>query len=666
MGAAALLMLYASTLFPDKPPPKRPSRPPLGDVAARQRGALPQRPGGGVPAAATAAAATAAATPAVAATQKPAAAAAVAASDGAKTTLDGSVEAALKLAVPGGPGGFVLVTFGNAGVKDPLLNFVSYANSAGAAHVVGSVDVTMFDLLAARGTPVYKTPLANEAYSLDGSNQHSSGSWKKFAGMRTGEVAKIVGLGYTVLHTDCDIVYLRDPAPYLMCTPAGKAGEWGAASRWPCDGLLAADVAVSSDNMSPGRDTEGHASYSAGGTFNTGLLLVRPTAAGRKFVTDWHRLVVDPPRGSQFAPLTSDQQVFNHMMRREREWPGISAPNGAHTMKPAWASEIPGFTLGALPLALFLNGHGYFVQRADRRLRVTPIAVHATYSLDNHDGLAKQQRFREAGLWRVDPPSYFEGKFLAYNATPSAALRDALASFKSRGKKPNNIKTHAMALADHLAGLRDALALARALGRTLVLPRWTCYCDRLWSPSDDIFHFGCMYPGAQDGNFLPFDCPMDHVLSPTAWKGKAYRDAAFVDALPPAARAATAEVRVLPRAEYDALPAHAKAAALPLGVSDSDAVARLSPLQNAPVIRLESALGLLCGVDDAAARRELNAEAARLLNVPAWGAKCFQPCKSELKEWLSDDEIARGAQGANFFSLRVPKPPPLDTCVRKS
>ena len=27
---------------------------------------------------------------------------------------------------------------------------------------------------------------------------------------------------------------------------------------------------VSSDNMSPGRDTEGHAAYSAGGTFNTG------------------------------------------------------------------------------------------------------------------------------------------------------------------------------------------------------------------------------------------------------------------------------------------------------------------------------------------------------------------------------------------------------------
>ena len=205
-----------------------------------------------------------------------------------------------------------------------------------------------------------------------------------------------------------------------------------------------------------------------------------------------------------------------------------------------------------------------------------------------------------------------------------------------------------------------------------MLPRWRCFCDRLWAGSDNILAMGCMYPGSQHDPFLPFACPMDHVLSPTEWRKAAahfvdYRDAVFLDS--PRLAAAlrdVVDVRILPRAEYDALPAHAKAAALPLGVSDSDAVARLSPLQNAPVIRLESALGLLCGVDDAAARRELNAEAARLLNVPAWGAKCFQPCKSELKEWLSDDEIARGAQGANFFSLRVPKPPPLDTCVRKS
>ena len=30
--------------------------------------------------------------------------------------------------------------------------------------------------------------------------------------------------------------------------------------------------------MSPGRDTEGHAAYSAGGTFNTGILFIRANA----------------------------------------------------------------------------------------------------------------------------------------------------------------------------------------------------------------------------------------------------------------------------------------------------------------------------------------------------------------------------------------------------
>ena len=52
----------------------------------------------------------------------------------------------------------------------------------------------------------------------------------------------------------------------------------------------------------------GGVAYAAGGTFNTGLLLVRATEGGRRFVKEWHELVVSPPRGSRFAALTSDQQ----------------------------------------------------------------------------------------------------------------------------------------------------------------------------------------------------------------------------------------------------------------------------------------------------------------------------------------------------------------------
>ena len=46
-------------------------------------------------------------------------------------------------------------------------------------------------LSARRDAPTYVTPMAKEGASLDGSNQHSSGSWKRFAGMRTGEVLQL-------------------------------------------------------------------------------------------------------------------------------------------------------------------------------------------------------------------------------------------------------------------------------------------------------------------------------------------------------------------------------------------------------------------------------------------------------------------------------------------
>ena len=605
-----------------------------------------------------------------------------------RLVLDGSLEAALKFAVPEGKSRFVLATFGNLGVKDQLANFVQYCGRAGAAHIVGAVDVGAFDLMVSLGSPTYKTPLANEAYRLDGSNQHSSGSWKKFAGMRTGEVARIVLLGYTVLHTDCDVVFLRDPAPYIMCPEGDVAtatGPWGSGSSYPCAPMREADVAVSSDNMSPDRDAQGHAGYAAGGTFNTGLLLVRPTAAGRRFVADWHRLVVEPPRGSPFAALTSDQQVFNHMMRKEREWPGVSAPHGAWVMDGnvdktvGWERPI---RLGALPLPLFINGHGYFVQSAHRRLKVDPIAVHATYSLDNHDALAKTQRFREAGLWTVDPPEYHAGRYLALNHTLAPSVQAAVDKYVKRGEPPSNIDVHGRALASYIAELRDALALATSLRRTLVLPRWTCYCDRLWSGSDDIFHFGCMYPGAQDGKFVPFVCPMDHVLSPTAWSaaGQPYRDAAFLDHHPTfrthsgvggVGSASIVDLRVVPRKAFDALPPAERRGVLPQGTTDTEARELLaaSSLDAAAVLRLPHARDLLCGLGSAELTREVNQVAQRLLRVPQWCAKCFQPCAQELARWLGPGAGGGGRGwgmgGPNFFCLDVPMPTPfkLGECV---
>ena len=194
-----------------------------------------------------------------------------------------------------------------------------------------------------------------------------------------------------------------------------------------------------------------------------------------------------------------------------------------------------------------------------------------------------------------------------------------------------------------------------------MLPRWTCYCDRLWSPSDDIFHFGCMYPGAQDGKFVPFVCPMDHVLSPSAWDkaGVLHRDAGFLDDLVKARRKPVAsviqEIRV--GAATAASTESPDDVVLPLGISDVHAASLLSAHSEVPVLRLSQARGLLCGLEHDAT--SFNRLAARVLSPPPWCSTCFQPCGTELKQWLDEETIAKGSrgQGSNRWCAPMAHPP---------
>ena len=62
--------------------------------------------------------------------------------------LDGTLEAALRAAVPAGRPRFLLLTFGNAAIGPLLRNFALHCRRAGIPHVVGAVDVEAFELLA--------------------------------------------------------------------------------------------------------------------------------------------------------------------------------------------------------------------------------------------------------------------------------------------------------------------------------------------------------------------------------------------------------------------------------------------------------------------------------------------------------------------------------------
>ena len=72
-------------------------------------------------------------------------------------------------------------------------------------------------------------------------------------------------------------------------------------------------------------------------------------------------------------------------------------------------------TISTFPIAEVSNGHTFFVQKMHDIVGVPPVAVHCTYQYGDDTGYAygKRQRLRDAGLWLVDPPSYYaEGKYL--------------------------------------------------------------------------------------------------------------------------------------------------------------------------------------------------------------------------------------------------------------
>jgi len=73
-------------------------------------------------------------------------------------------------------------------------------------------------------------------------------------------------------------------------------------------------------------------------------------------------------------------------------------------------------------------------------------------------------------------------------------------------------------------GLRDAFALAHALGRILILPPVWCFCDRYWW----LLH-KCRMPGAE-AMPLPFNCPADYLFEVSRFHGLglSFREARFL------------------------------------------------------------------------------------------------------------------------------------------
>lgn len=406
----------------------------------------------------------------------------------------------------------VLVAFANGRVSDATINWAKHLSRTGSRrmrHVLGALDDVALE--RARKLGVFAYAATHE--DLDHGAAHASENWRAFCAMMIAELKTLIEEGYDVVLSDVDVAWMRDAAPYFLCEEAAKADG--------CEDIMDADVMISSDNLSPTKDWNEGARYARAGIFNTGVVFVRSTPCGKEFMRDWwtHLTATSGP----YAKLTSHQQVFNKMVRQENAWPGLDVRPGASErtrvlVSGSALSSGNTFALGILPLRLFTNGHGYFVQRVNLRNSrrqangdgdaAQPYAVHATYTFDGSGNDAKRYRFQEVGLWLGEDEvgaSSDQARYLTFDA-PTVRVT----------KEEADIGDHVAVARANVRALRTAFAYAAALNRTLAIPRLECRCDKVWGGHDNVFKAKCHYPGAEGEEYLPGVCPLDHFVSPSA------------------------------------------------------------------------------------------------------------------------------------------------------
>ncbi|KAK7250704.1 hypothetical protein RIF29_33306 [Crotalaria pallida] len=353
----------------------------------------------------------------------------------------------------------IIVTFGNYAFMDFILTWVKQLTDLGLSNLlVGAMDTELLEALYWKGVPVFD--MGSHMSTVDVG--WGSPTFHKMGREKVILIDSILPFGFELLMCDTDMVWLKDPLPYL--------------ARYPT-----ADVLTSSDQVIPTVvDDSLEIWQEVSGAFNIGIFHWRPTESAKKLAKQWKEMLLADDK-------IWDQNGFNEIIRRQFG-PSVDDDSG---LVFAFDGNLK---LGVLPASIFCSGHTYFVQAMYQQLRLEPYAVHTTFQYGATEG--KRHRLREAMLFR-DPPEYYNppGGFFSFKPyIPKGLLLSG----------EHNVESHFTLVNYQIKQIRTALAIASLLNRTLVMPPLWCRIDRLWYP----------HPGVLEGSMTrqPFLCPLDHVF----------------------------------------------------------------------------------------------------------------------------------------------------------
>ncbi|XP_039035555.1 arabinosyltransferase XEG113-like [Hibiscus syriacus] len=360
----------------------------------------------------------------------------------------------------------IIVTFGNFAFMDFILTFMDFiltwvkhlAYLGVSNFLVGAMDTKLLEALYWKGVPVFD--MGSHMSTIDVG--WGSPTFHKMGREKVLLINSILPFGYELLMCDTDMVWLKNPLPYL--------------ARYPD-----ADILTSSDQVVPTVVDDRLADWKqVGAAYNIGIFHWRPTEPAIKLAKEWKDMLLSDDK-------IWDQNGFNELVRKQTG-PAIDDESGLFY---AFDGNLK---LGILPESIFCSGHTYFVQAMYEQLRLEPYALHTTFQYGGTEG--KRHRLREAMVF-YDPPEYYDapGGFLSFKPSiPKSLLLDG----------EHNLESHFSLINYQMKQIRSAFAIASVLNRTLVMPPLWCRFDRLWFS----------HPGVLQGSMTrqPFLCPLDHVF----------------------------------------------------------------------------------------------------------------------------------------------------------
>ena len=417
-------------------------------------------------------------------------------------------------------GGHAWLAFGNSGVTEMLMNWCHHVIKLGLGSqmVVAAFDEPLLLQLHARRIPAYNYSGALPATHF----RHAPYLFHRMGFLKAELITHVLRTGRHALVSDSDVAWAQDPTPLL-----NELLALGATLAPSTDCL---DVRSDADKT-PRRFSAYMCGYNPGNVepldvvFNTGVVWFKADAAGIAFAAEWALQTLNLNN-----PFSDDQGVFNRLIVR-----GMF-PVVAHSADGRVIRAADGLRVAPLPADRFCSGHLVWVQQASEPRQC--VSVHATFT-EYGDG-GKRWRFLEAGLWGLLPAEYYdEGRYLTFVPPEAPPDPQPCAPGEAQyevgrqkppcggedphhglGRKPHQVlgaeafkrssrlRANMGLMARQVHALRDALAVARVLNRTLILPHFDCLCDR----SEDVQVIPtCTYHGAPMALPMPFKCSQHFV-----------------------------------------------------------------------------------------------------------------------------------------------------------